>query len=773
VAAILLSQLGQHWTEALFHALQIIVLNYDHEADQGSEYFWSMKALQLVIPAFASVGLLKNLFHEQISPLFVQIQSRFQPPEVLVIGGGSVGRSIAETLATQGNRVLIVDLHGSAVAYNATAEAAHTQARHQERTKASSYRAPAWLRGDGRDHEILAGANAARARKVYICTGDDETNLQVTRQLFAFFEVQPRGRGPTSVRVHLLSDDARRAVRDWLGWYSLVGHKAVDVESFDIYEIAARELLIRYSPDRFMPTDHVGAMSQVVVVSGAGRMAQELIRRAARIGHFSANGRLHIFWVDPDVDTASRHLQTMTPHIDWQPLSNEIPADWTTQSIEHLVKVVLVPNYLTEALTKKLIENAAAGRVPAVMWACHEDSARNAAEVRDFCACYNRYPATGGTSSRAVAVQFSQTLGLSDATENTKLFAGFSCVPAEATVMEYAVDVLCDGRRDELAKYINTVIYHGRSYSEYAEKDWAALPEFIRDSNREAADHTYIKLRYSGVAESKVDRLLAAPGQRLSTIADPPAVPVDLAGKVWNALKASLSVVEHRRYCAFMFSAGFAQLEKRPEDMSSLTGVQSLSAANVFGVDKAEKHWERMVRLNASLQPFDVLTEKEKKKDDEIVRHMFSLTRENLEVRTARKRIGQVQVSFARRPGEMQTLEGTVQYGANSAIITGVAGEQWPVERPAFENKYEPSEGLQMGSDGIYVSRARSVKAVQLPAPCTFTLEGNRGDLSGRRGDWVVEDDTGELGVVARDIFEKTYELCSAPHARHTLPAHA
>ncbi|MES3020287.1 MAG: PGDYG domain-containing protein [Pseudomonadota bacterium] len=758
-ATILFILVGEHWTEAIFHALQFIVLNYEYKASPGSDYFWCLKALQFAVPAFASVGLLKNLFHEEISPLFVRTWARFQPPEAIVIGGGSVGRAISQQLATRGERVLIIDLRGSGEAYNPMADTAHGRSAPRGAPDAASYREPSWLRGDGRSNEVLDGANASRARKVFICTGADEVNLQVARQLFAFIEARPKPAQRTSVRVQLSSDDARRAVRDWLGWYSFVGHNVADVESFDIHEIAARELLIRYSPDRFTPTDHAGPVSQVVVVCGASPMAQELIRRVARIGHFSANGRLQVFWVDPDVDAASRLLRATSPHIDWQALPGDISGEWPTQNVERSVQVILVSQYIAEVMAGRVLENATGGRKPAVVWACHEDAARNAAEVRDLCAHLNRSPATGGATSRAVAVQFDQTLGLSDATENNALFAGFSCVPAEAAIIDYAVEALCNGQRDKLAKYIDTVIYRHGNYAADAAPQWAAQPEFIRDSNRDAADHTYIKLRQSGMAEDEVDRLLAAPEQRIAAVSATPSVPSGLERQVLDALICAMSIVEHRRYCAFMFAAGFTRLVERPDDIASLKGVHSLAQKAVFGVDNAKKHWERMVRMNPTLQPFVHLDGVEKNKDSDIVDHMFKLAATSFEVHTARKLVRPVQVSFASCAGQLQTLEGMVGYGAGAAIITGGSGEKWPVEASAFAEKYVPSDGLQMGRDGEYMSRALCVKAVQLPAPCTFALDDGRGHLSGLRHDWVVQHASGDIGVVARDIFERSYEL--------------
>lgn len=755
-AVVLFVGAGEHWADALFHALQLIVLNYDYRFSAGDDYFWGVKTLQFAVPAFASVGLIKNLFYEQVGPLVIRAWTRFSPPEVLVVGGGAVGASIAENMAAQGMRVLIVDPCGAGNHATACGPAG------QPAVRGERYRSPLWLRGDGRDRAILAGANASRAKKVFVCTGNDEINLQVARQLFAFFEACPKSVQPVSVRVQLLSDDARRAVRDWLGWYSLIGRHAADIEAFDIHEIAAREMFLLYSPDRFMPTDHEGAVSQLVVVSGASRMAQALIERAARLGHFSVRGRLRILWIDREVESVSRTLRASSPHIAWREPSDSQPGDgWTEVDVERSVEVIPLAHCLAEALHHDLIARLSGGRMPAVFWACHEDSARNAAEVRDYCAFHNRTPAAAGQAARAVAVQFSQTLGLSQAAADLALFTGLSCTPQEASIMDFAVETLCNEQRDNLAKYINTVIYNKGDYATEAALQWAGLPEFIRESNRDAADHTYVKLRYCGVDPAEVDRHLAMPLALITASSIAPPDPCALEQRVIHALKQSLSVVEHRRYCAFMFAAGFALPHAVPHDFSKLPGLLDLAANRIFGVDQVRKQWERTVRVNPTLLAFDTLSEREKHKDDAIVDHMFKLARPKCDLRRARKRRLPVQVRFASGAGEVETLEGMVSYEAASAIVTGSAGEQWPVERSRFEDSYEPVAESRMGQAGEYISRQKFVTAIALPAPCTFTLSSGRGRLAGRQGDWLVQYDSGDIGVVARDIFASTYELCA------------
>ncbi len=116
-------------------------------------------------------------------------------------------------------------------------------------------------------------------------------------------------------------------------------------------------------------------------------------------------------------------------------------------------------------------------------------------------------------------------------------------------------------------------------------------------------------------------------------------------------------------------------------------------------------------------------------------------------------------VRFARAPGMLETLEGPVRYRVGAALVRGLRGEQWPVERSAFERRYAPAPGTAAGQDGDYRRRPglvlarRLESAIELPA-------GALGDpLRGRAGDWLLQYAPGEYGIVAPEIFDETYEL--------------
>jgi len=52
------------------------------------------------------------------------------------------------------------------------------------------------------------------------------------------------------------------------------------------------------------------------------------------------------------------------------------------------------------------------------------------------------------------------------------------------------------------------------------------------------------------------------------------------------------------------------------------------------------------------------------------------------------KRLIPVAVKFASDFGTCETREGDVSFCAGDAILTGVEGEQWPIERPKFDASY-------------------------------------------------------------------------------------
>ena len=122
------------------------------------------------------------------------------------------------------------------------------------------------------------------------------------------------------------------------------------------------------------------------------------------------------------------------------------------------------------------------------------------------------------------------------------------------------------------------------------------------------------------------------------------------------------------------------------------------------------------------------------------------------------KKISTVAVEFSLSDRIIQTLEGEVRCSVGDAILTGVNGERWPVGRAHFDEMYEPAGELAHGCDGQYRKKSSAYTlAKQMDAP--FTVRVGQGDiLVGKAGDWLTQYPDGQQGIVADDIFRKTYQ---------------
>lgn len=131
----------------------------------------------------------------------------------------------------------------------------------------------------------------------------------------------------------------------------------------------------------------------------------------------------------------------------------------------------------------------------------------------------------------------------------------------------------------------------------------------------------------------------------------------------------------------------------------------------------------------------------------------------------ARKRPLPVAVEFAAQPGVVRTLEGPVHFRSGDALLTGDAGERWPVGRARFDAAYEPIPPTVAGSPGHYRRRPVVVWACRMAERFSVRV-GYAGDvLRGEPGDWLVQYAPGDHGIVAQALFAHTYELLAGDAA--------
>ncbi|MFD1585958.1 cation:proton antiporter [Halorientalis brevis] len=107
------------------------------------------------------------------------------PMRVIIVGGGKVGRALAERLEDRGENVVIVEEVEDTV----------------EKTRNQGYTV-VW--GDGTDTDVLREAGAGNARTVIAATGDDDANLLIAQLSDSKFDVETviaRANNPDNVEA--------------------------------------------------------------------------------------------------------------------------------------------------------------------------------------------------------------------------------------------------------------------------------------------------------------------------------------------------------------------------------------------------------------------------------------------------------------------------------------------------------------------------------------------------------------------------------------------
>lgn len=110
---------------------------------------------------------------------------------------------------------------------------------------------------------------------------------------------------------------------------------------------------------------------------------------------------------------------------------------------------------------------------------------------------------------------------------------------------------------------------------------------------------------------------------------------------------------------------------------------------------------------------------------------------------------------YAKEDQVVETKEGAVQCKQDDAILTGTQGERWPISRAKFEQTYD------IVGEGQCAKKKIDVLARQMEGPFTVNVSWSKDPLTGKGGDWLLQYNPGDFGIVSQQIFNETYEIIS------------
>jgi len=452
-----------HWVDALYHSAQHFTMHGPHLA---GDIPWTLELARWLAPVvtlLAAFGFVRQMLREEWDAQRIRRLKR----HVIVCGLGRNGLAVARSFRIQNKQVVVIEKSPSP----AMAEACRSLGAHL-------------LTGDAANPDTLRAARIEEAESLVALCPDDSTNCEIAAHACHLRAGDQAGTAPLQCRIQVGDAEARKALQTLL---AQPGHThGIVTHFFDTFDPEAQRLIIHD-----LPLDHDGVkpgdVQQVhLVILGFGRMGRTLAVRAAQLGVFAQPGRLKISVVDRRAEVHRAELLFHYPQITdvcdiefhtleaISPETRNLLKDWCSRRDRIIGVAVCFDNeQRTLEIAVQLKQLAETNDVRVAVRMSGQSGLAHLMQETGA----NQNPATRlrpfGIGTRA-----SEAGGLAD--DPSEQFA--RQVHAAYVKM----------RRDEAGQDAAKLEKLG---SDPALRDWDALPEDFRESNRQQAGHIFIKLR--------------------------------------------------------------------------------------------------------------------------------------------------------------------------------------------------------------------------------------------------------------------------------------
>jgi len=159
--------------------------------------------------------------------------------------------------------------------------------------------------GEASDQVVLDEANTAKAKYLFAVSGDDNTNINIAHQGKNLAEAAHKAGEKIFLRcyVHVV----RSSLRNIFVCHELFEktYDYFDATIFNVYETSARVIFEKYPPDFYAGQQNISNNTIPIVVIGFGIMGENIVKQAARVGHYTQWTKLGISIVDHNIKESS------------------------------------------------------------------------------------------------------------------------------------------------------------------------------------------------------------------------------------------------------------------------------------------------------------------------------------------------------------------------------------------------------------------------------------------------------------------------------------
>ncbi len=207
---------------------------------------------------------------------------------IVICGLGDKGRRLMNTFTEKGFRVVIIE----------------AQKDHPDIAGCRERNVLVMI-GDAADGVVLDEVNTAKAKYLFAVSGDDKTNINIAHQGEKLAEASHKVDKKIFLRCY--AHVASSSLQNIFTRHELFAktNDYFDASIFNVYETSARVIFEKYPPDLYAGEQSISNDTIPIVVIGFGIMGENIVRQAARVGHYARWTRLEVSIVDNNIKELS------------------------------------------------------------------------------------------------------------------------------------------------------------------------------------------------------------------------------------------------------------------------------------------------------------------------------------------------------------------------------------------------------------------------------------------------------------------------------------
>jgi len=375
------------------------------------------------------------------------------------------------------------------------------------------------VEGDLTSEKFLKNIAAHKADFLVFIDKEDETNISIAYSVRSFIEKYRKGE-KALLYTHV-GDDLKLNELNELHFFEEQANqtKKSKIRFFSAIERASRLLFLNYSPDIFTKTTSIKDTQLHIVIIGSKLLAQSLIIRFARIGHYANLKKIKISLFHDGKDMASKiesNFKTINDFIELTSYNQDLEL-FNTSTFESLHKkhpfsaVYILPE--EDSLSSRIL---------------------------------NKLTKIELEKDLDVIVALTDPDGLLSKKYTTTKINSINIHKFNIIKESFTKKAMISEKLDELARIIHADYLNGFDEldpNKSSHRPWEELSIDFQNQNREQADHLFVKLRALGYKEPYT----------LSKIT------------FTDAQVELLSEMEHNRWWANMSLSGWKNGDKRDD----------------------------------------------------------------------------------------------------------------------------------------------------------------------------------------------------------------